>query len=91
MAQDQLELMESLGFRKFAVVGHDRGGRVAHRMALDHGDAVEKTAILDVVPTYKLFHSLSKELATVYFHWFFLIQPSPFPETLIGNNAEFLS
>lgn len=89
MAQDQVELMASLGFSKFAVVGHDRGGRVAHRLALDHADMVEKVAVLDVVPTYKLFHPVTKEFATAYFHWFFLIQPAPFPETLIGNNVEF--
>ena len=89
MAQDQVALMGSLGFEKFAVVGHDRGGRVAHCMALDHRDAVEKLVVLDIVPTYKLYHSVCKEFATAYFHWFFLIQPAPFPETLIGNNVEF--
>jgi len=89
MAQDQVELMGSLGFKKFAVVGHDGGGRVAHRMALDHGDAVERLVVLDIVPTYKLYHSVTKEFATAYFHWFFLIQSAPFPETLIGNNVEF--
>jgi len=89
MAQDQVELMNSLGFKNFRVVGHDRGGRVAHRLTLDHQDVVEKLVVLDIVPTYKVFHSVTKELATAYYHWFFLIQPSPFPETLIGNNAEF--
>jgi haloacetate dehalogenase len=89
MAQDQLELMASLGFEKFAVVGHDRGGRVAHRMALDHADHVEKLTVLDIVPTYKIFHSVTKELATANFHWFFLIQQAPLPETLIGSSAEF--
>jgi len=81
--------MGSLGYKKFAVVGHDRGGRVAHRMALDHADAVEKLVVMDIVPTYKLYHSVTKEFATAYFHWFFLIQTAPFPETLIGNNVEF--
>ena len=90
MAQDQVELMGSLGFKSFSVVGHDRGGRVAHRMALDHADAVERVAVLDIVPTYKLFHSVNKEVAAAFFHWFFLIQPAPFPETLIGNNVEFI-
>jgi haloacetate dehalogenase len=89
MAQDLVELMGSLGFRKFAVAGHDRGGRVAHRMALDHTDVVTKVAVLDIIPTYKLYHAVTKEVGTVYFHWFFLIQPAPFPETLIGGNAEF--
>jgi haloacetate dehalogenase len=89
MALDQVELMQNLGFAKFAVVGHDRGGRVAHRMARDHRDAVTKIAVLDIVPTYTLYHSVSREFATAYYHWFFLIQPSPFPETLIGNSVEF--
>jgi haloacetate dehalogenase len=89
MAQDQVDVMRHFGFEKFAVVGHDRGGRVGHRMALDHPDRVTKLAVLDIVPTYKLFHSVSKQFATAYYHWFFLIQPAPFPETLIGNNVEF--
>ncbi|HEV2523376.1 MAG TPA: alpha/beta hydrolase [Candidatus Acidoferrales bacterium] len=89
MAQDQVEVMASLGFEKFAVVGHDRGGRVAHRMALDHPDRVTRVAILDIVPTYKVLHSVTNELATSNFHWWFLIQKAPLPETLIGNSAEF--
>jgi haloacetate dehalogenase len=89
MAQDQVEVMAGLGFQKFSVVGHDRGGRVAHRMAVDHPDRVTKVAVLDIVPTYKLFHNVTKEWATSSFHWFFLIQKSPFPETVIGNSAEF--
>lgn len=88
MAQDQVEAMEQLGFKRFAVVGHDRGGRVAHRMALDHRDAVKRLAVLDIVPTYKLYSSVTKEFATDYFHWFFLIQPAPLPEALIGNSLE---
>ena len=88
-AQDQVEVMEQLGFKQFAVVGHDRGGRVAHRMALDHSDRVTKLATLDIVPTHKLYNDVTKEMASIYYHWFFLIQPTPFPETLIGNNAEF--
>jgi len=88
MAQDQVEVMASLGFQKFSLVGHDRGGRVAHRMALDHPDRVTKLAILDIVPTYKVLHSVTNELATANFHWWFLIQKSPMPETLIGNSAE---
>jgi len=89
MAQDQVEVMASLGFQKFAVVGHDRGGRVAHRMALDHADRVTNLAILDIVPTYKVLHSVTNELATANFHWWLLIQKAPLPETLIGNSAEF--
>jgi haloacetate dehalogenase len=89
MALDGVEVMKHLGFEKFALVGHDRGGRVGHRMALDHPDKVTKLAVIDIVPTYKLFHSVSKEFATGYYHWFFLIQPAPFPETLINNSIEF--
>ena len=88
MAQDQVEVMAHLGFKRFAVVGHDRGGRVAHRMALDHPDCVDRLAVLDIVPTYKLYTSVTRELATYYFHWFFLIQSAPLPETLIGNSLE---
>ena len=88
MAQDQVEVMASLGFQKFAVVGHDRGGRVVHRMALDHADRITRLAILDIVPTYKVLHTVSNDLATANFHWWFLIQKSPMPETLIGNSAE---
>lgn len=88
-AQDQVEVMERLGFTQFAVVGHDRGGRVAHRMALDHPERVTKLAVLDIVPTHKLFQNVNKRLATAYYHWFFLIQPAPFPETLINNSVEF--
>jgi len=89
MAQDQIELMMHLGFPKFAVVGHDRGGRVAHRMARDHRDSIARIAVLDIIPTYTLYHTFTKEVATAYYHWFFLIQPEPFPETLIGNSVEF--
>jgi haloacetate dehalogenase len=66
MAQDMVELMRSLGFSKFAVAGHDRGGRVAHRMALDHADVVAKVAVLDIIPTYKLYHAVTKDVGTVY-------------------------
>ena len=84
MAADQVEAMEALGFARFAVVGHDRGARVAHRMALDHPARVARLAVLDVVPTYKAFHSVDKDFATHTYHWFFLIQPFDFPERLIG-------
>ena len=88
-AQDQVEVMERLGFTRFAVVGHDRGARVAHRLALDHAERVTKLAVLDIVPTHKLYHNVNKGFATAYYHWFFLIQPAPFPETLISNSVEF--
>ena len=89
MARDQVEIMQKLGFNRFAVVGHDRGGRVAHRMAIDHPDIVRKLIVLDIVPTYKLYTTVTKIFASVYFHWFFLIQPSPLPETLLSHSAEF--
>jgi haloacetate dehalogenase len=88
-AQDQVEVMEQLGFTRFAVVGHDRGARVAHRLTRDYPDRVTKLAVLDILPTYTVYQNVNKTLATAYYHWFFLIQPAPFPETLIGNNAEF--
>ena len=88
MAQDQVEVMRKLGFERFAVAGHDRGGRVACRMALDHPQAVSRLALLDIVPTRTLYTQVSKELATSYFHWFFLIQPAPLPELLIAGQAE---
>ncbi len=90
MGIDQIEVMRELGFDRFSVVGHDRGGRVAHRMTLDHPDAVSRLAVLDIVPTHELYSTVSKPFATAYYHWFFLIQPAPLPETLIGNNADFL-
>ena len=90
MAQDQVEVMNELGFEEFFVAGHDRGGRVAHRMALDHPDSVLRLAVLDIVPTLTVYSSINKELATAYYHWFFLIQPAPFPETLLAGKGEFM-
>ncbi len=89
MAQDGVEVMKHFGFDSFALIGHDRGGRVGHRMALDHPDKVTKLVVIDIVPTYTLLHNVTKEFATAYYHWFFLIQPAPFPETLINNSIEF--
>jgi haloacetate dehalogenase len=88
-AKDQVEVMEALGHKQFMVCGHDRGGRVAHRMTLDYPDKVLKLCVLDIVPTYRVFEDADKELATKYWHWFFLIQRSPVPETLISNSVEF--
>jgi len=65
------------------------GARVAHRMALDHGERITKAAVLDIVPTYKLYQSVNLEFASSYYHFFFLTQPAPFPETLIGNSLDF--
>jgi haloacetate dehalogenase len=89
MAQDQVDVMKHLGFDKFAVVGHDRGGRAAHRMALDHPEVLTKLVILDIVPTYTLYQNITKEFATIFYHWFLMVQPAPFPETLVGNSAEY--
>ena len=87
MALDHVEVMRALGFDRFAVAGHDRGARVTWRLAVEHPEAVTKAAVLDIVPSP--YSRVTREFATQYFHWFFLIQPAPFPETLIGNNAEF--
>lgn len=84
MAADQVEVMGSFGFESFAVVGHDRGGRVGHRMALDHPERITELAVLDIVPTRHVFETVGKDLATAYYHWFFLIQPNGLPERLIG-------
>ncbi|WP_158046513.1 alpha/beta fold hydrolase [Skermanella pratensis] len=89
MARDQVEVMRILGFERFQVVGHDRGGRVAHRMAIDHAARVRRLAVLDIVPTLTTFQSVDQQLATAYYHWFFLIQPHPLPEHMIGLDPEF--
>jgi haloacetate dehalogenase len=89
MAGDQVSVMDALGFGTFAVVGHDRGGRVAHRMTLDSPERVEKLAVLDIVPTLHIFETVDSNLATSYYHWFFLIQPYDLPETLIGGDPAY--
>lgn len=89
MAQDLISVMRDLGFNRFAVAGHDRGGRVAYRMALDHPLVVSRLAVLDIVPTKTVYDATDRLIATHYYHWFFLIQPAPFPETLIGANPDF--
>jgi haloacetate dehalogenase len=89
MAKDQVEVMKHLGFEKFALVGHDRGGRVAHRMALDYPDLLTQLVILDIVPTYLLYQNITQEFATIFYHWFLLVQPPPFPETVVANSAEY--
>ena len=89
MARDQVALMRALGLPRFAVVGHDRGGRVAHRMALDHAEAVERLAVIDIAPTATMYARTDRTFATRYFWWFFLIQPEPLPERLIAADPEF--
>jgi haloacetate dehalogenase len=84
MAQDMVEVMARFGYTRFMVAGHDRGGRVVHRMMLDHPDAVVKGAVLDIVPTLTMYNDTSKEFATKYVWWFLQIQPAPMPEHLIG-------
>lgn len=88
MATDQLALMVSLGFNQFHLMGHDRGGRTAHRLALDAPEAVHSLTVMDIVPTHLLLDELSKDVAAAYYHWFFLAQPSPFPEALIGHDPD---
>lgn len=88
-ANDQVKLMEALGFAKFKVAGHDRGARVTHRLCLDHPERVERACIMDIVPTPEVFGRINKRIASAYYHWFFLIQPYDFPETLIGANPGF--
>ncbi|MEM5403240.1 MULTISPECIES: alpha/beta fold hydrolase [Paraburkholderia] len=88
MALDQVALMRGLGFPSFAVVGHDRGGRVAARMAIDHPDAVTQLITLDVAPTVAMYEQTSFEFARAYWHWFFLVRPAPFPETLIRADPD---
>lgn len=89
MADDQIAVMRQLGFERFHVVGHDRGGRVAHRLALDHAEAVERLALLDVAPTATMYDATDRAFAEAYYHWFFLIQPGGLPERLIGADPRF--
>jgi haloacetate dehalogenase len=88
MARDMVEVMERLGHRRFLVGGHDRGARVAHRLALDFPDRVEKLAVLDIVPTIEHFERTDMASALGYYHWFWFAQPHPFPEILINAAPE---
>ncbi|MCI5110863.1 MAG: alpha/beta hydrolase [Marivita sp.] len=88
MAQDMVALMASLGFDRFHAIGHDRGARTVHRMALDHPAAVESLTVMDIVPTEYLLSNMTTALAKAYYHWLFLAQPHPFPETLIGHDPD---
>jgi haloacetate dehalogenase len=83
MAQDQLTLMQNLGFGEFHVLAHDRGARVAHRLAMDYPEAVKRMVLLDIAPTLAMYEQADDAFARAYWHWFFLIQPAPLPERLI--------
>jgi haloacetate dehalogenase len=86
MAADQVELMRALGFPRFRLAAHDRGARVSHRLCLDHPDAVERAALLDISPTRIMYGQADTAFATAYYHWYFLIQPFDLPERLIGSD-----
>ena len=86
MAQDALHVMQHFGFAQFNVLAHDRGARVAHRLAADHPDAIQRMMLLDIAPTLAMYEHTSRAFATAYWHWFFLIQPPPLPEALIESD-----
>ena len=89
MAQDMVDLMEQMGHHTFYIVGHDRGARVTHRIALDYPNKVLMAAVLDIIPTFEMFKKIDQTIATGYYHWFFLIQDNNIPEHLIGKDPEF--
>ena len=88
MALDQVEVMKHFGFDRFPVVGHDRGGRVAHRMALDHPEKVTRLAVLDIAPTYYLYTHVTIGFVQAYFHWFNYLRPAPGPEDQLKAEVE---
>jgi haloacetate dehalogenase len=90
MARDQVEMMRALGHNRFFLAGHDRGGRVAHRLAMDHAASVAKIAVLDIAPTLAMYEKTNEAFARAYWHWFFLILPHPVPEHMIGNDPAFV-
>jgi len=87
LAADMVEVMETLGYIRFHVVGHDRGGRVAHRMARDHGRRVRSLTVLDISPTLKMYQRTDMSFARAYYHWFFLIQQAPLPEKMLRGHV----
>lgn len=89
MALDMVELMAALGLPRFHLVGHDRGGRVAHRLAADHAERVQTLAVLDISPTLKVFERTDMALAKAYYHWFLMLQPSPLPEEMLAGRVPF--
>ena len=88
MAADQVAVMQHFGFEHFMVCAHDRGARVAHRMAVDFPQAVDRLMLLDIAPTLAMYEATDRTVATAYFHWFLLIQPEPLPELLIGSQPD---
>lgn len=88
MAADNVALMASLGFSRFSIFAHDRGARVAHRLAMDHPSVLDRLVVLDIAPTLAMYEGTNESFARKYWHWFFLIQPSPLPETLIEASPE---
>jgi haloacetate dehalogenase len=88
LAQDLIEVMDTLGIAAFALCGHDRGGRVAHRLALDHPARVTKLCVIDIAPTLDMYARTDFDFARAYYHWFHLIQPAPLPELMIGGNPQ---
>jgi haloacetate dehalogenase len=88
MAADQVAVMRHFGYSQFLVCAHDRGARVAHRLAADYPDAVERLMLLDIAPTLAMYENTDRAFASAYFHWFFLIQPAPFPETLLAASPD---
>lgn len=88
MARDQVQLMRTLGFERFDILAHDRGARVAHRLAMDHAQAVRRLILLDIAPTLAMYSQTNETFARAYWHWFFLIRPAPLPETLLQADPE---
>jgi haloacetate dehalogenase len=89
MAQDQVDVMSHLGFDRFHVVGHDRGGRVGHRLARDHDDKVISLTVMDIIPTLHLYENVDRKFGESYWFWFFYTVPAPVPETFINQSSEF--
>jgi haloacetate dehalogenase len=87
MAQDMVDVMDQLGVQSFALCGHDRGGRVAHRLAVDHPEKVQRLCVIDIAPTLDMYNATNMDFARAYYHWFHLIQPWPLPERMIGGSA----
>jgi len=90
MARDMVEVMGALGFDRFRLVSHDRGARVSYRMALDQPERVDRLVLMDIIPTGHYYDTVTAETAKAYFHWFFFLQPSPFPEMMIGPQPDLM-